>query len=112
MALARENYTARVDLRGLPAGQRVYYRVRFQDLVHESALSEPVSGSLMVPASAQQGQARDITFAFSGDEAGQGWGINEQWGGYRVYESMRPLPSISSSIPATRSMPTAPSRPR
>ncbi|WP_252717207.1 alkaline phosphatase D family protein, partial [Herbaspirillum sp. B65] len=88
-ALARDDYSARVDLRGLPAGQRVYYRVQFQDLVHESALSEPLTGSLMVPAAAQHGQVRDITFAFSGDEAGQGWGINEQWGGYRVYESMR-----------------------
>lgn len=89
MALARNDYTARVDLRGLPAGERVYYRVRFQDLVHESALSEPVTGSLMVPASAQAKPARDVTFAFSGDEAGQGWGINEGWGGYRIYESMR-----------------------
>ena len=32
------------------------------------------------------GARRPITFAFSGDEAGQGWGINPEWGGYRVYE--------------------------
>jgi alkaline phosphatase D len=89
LALARDDHTARVDLRGLPAGQRIHYRVRFQDLVHESALSEPLTGSLMVPAGAQGGPARDISFAFSGDEAGQGWGINEGWGGYRIYESMR-----------------------
>ena len=30
-----------------------------------------------------------LVVAFSGDEAGQGWGINEAWGGYRVYEAMR-----------------------
>ncbi|WDZ96762.1 alkaline phosphatase D family protein [Herbaspirillum sp. WKF16] len=89
LALARNDYTARMDLRGLPAGRRVYYRVRFQDLTHESALSEPVSGSLMVPAGAQEGAVRDVSFAYSGDEAGQGWGINEAWGGYRIYESMR-----------------------
>ena len=33
--------------------------------------------------------ARDIRFVFSGDEAGQGWGINPVWGGYRIYEAMR-----------------------
>lgn len=89
LALARDDYAARVDLRGLPAGQRVHYRVRFQDLTHASALSEPVTGSLMVPAGAQGVASKDITFAYSGDEAGQGWGINEGWGGYRIYESMR-----------------------
>jgi len=89
VALARDDYTARVDLRGLPAGRRVYYRVRFQDMVHASALSEPLTGSLMLPDRAGEGGLRDVSFAFSGDEAGQGWGINEAWGGYRVYESMR-----------------------
>ena len=29
------------------------------------------------------GARRTITFAWSGDEAGQGWGINPGWGGYR-----------------------------
>jgi len=89
IATARNDYTARVDLRDLPPGQRVYYRVRFQDLVHQSALSAPHTGSLMVPVGAGAKQSRDVTFAFSGDEAGQGWGINESWGGYRIYESMR-----------------------
>lgn len=84
-ALARNDYTARVDLRGLPVSQRLFYRVRFQDLQHESAWSAPVTGSLIIPG----GGERDISFAFSGDEAGQGWGINEAWGGYRVYETMR-----------------------
>lgn len=87
LALERHDYTARIDLRGLPVNRRIYYRVAFQDLVHETAISAPVSGSLIIPGGAE----RDISFAFSGDEAGQGWGINEAWGGYRVYESMRRL---------------------
>lgn len=87
LALARNDYTARVDLRGLPVAQRLHYRLRFQDLQHASAWSEPVTGSLIVPG----GSGRDIRFAFSGDEAGQGWGINQDWGGYRVYETMRRL---------------------
>ncbi|MCW5222312.1 alkaline phosphatase [Verminephrobacter aporrectodeae subsp. tuberculatae] len=85
VALARSDYTARVDLRGLPVAQRLHYRVRFQDLQHESAWSEPLVGSLLIPG----GSARDICFAFSGDEAGQGWGIDESRGGFRVYETMR-----------------------
>ncbi|MFZ6746101.1 alkaline phosphatase D family protein [Undibacterium sp. JH2W] len=85
LALPSSDYTARIDLSGLPAGQRTFYRVRFQDLQNPSASSEAVSGSLLLPG----GTERDITFAFSGDEAGQGWGINEAFGGYRIYESMR-----------------------
>ncbi|MFZ6756956.1 alkaline phosphatase D family protein [Undibacterium sp. Ji50W] len=85
LALPGSDYTARMDLSGLPAGQRTFYRVRFQDLQNPSANSEPVQGSLLIPG----GTARDIIFAFSGDEAGQGWGINEAFGGYRIYESMR-----------------------
>lgn len=85
LAIPGTDYTARIDLSGLPAGQRTYYRVRFQDLQNPSAVSEAVQGSLLLPG----GKERDITFAFSGDEAGQGWGINEAFGGYRIYESMR-----------------------
>lgn len=85
LALARNDYSARIDLRGLPLAQRLHYRLRFQSLENESAWSEPLVGSLLIPG----GSTRDISFAFSGDEAGQGWGINEDWGGYRVYETMR-----------------------
>jgi len=56
-ALARNDYTARMDLRGLPVSQRLYYRLRFQDLQHESAWSAPVTGSLIIPG----GGERDIS---------------------------------------------------
>lgn len=85
LALPSNDYTARVDLGGLQAGQRTYYRVRFEDLTHPGSFSETQSGSLMVPG----GHHKNIRFAFSGDEAGQGFGINEAFGGYRIYESMR-----------------------
>jgi len=101
LALGRHDYTARIDLRGLPVNRRIYYRVGFQDLVHETAVSAPVSGSLIIPG----GTARDISFAFSGDEAGQGWASSEAWGGYRVYEAMRRFQPDFSFIPATRFMP-------
>jgi alkaline phosphatase D len=84
-AMESSDFTARADLTGLPAGSVVYYRVQFQDLVNYRVYSEPIAGRLLTPPS----DRRSVTFAFSGDEAGQGWGINEAWGGYRVYESMR-----------------------
>jgi phosphodiesterase/alkaline phosphatase D-like protein len=34
---------------------------------------------------------RDVTFVWSGDTAGQGWGINPEWGGMKIYETMRRL---------------------
>src|SRR6187397_1161108 len=39
------DYTARVDLSGLPAGQRIFYRVRFEDPTGR-VTSEPLSGRL------------------------------------------------------------------
>ena len=85
-AIEGSGLTARVDLTGLPAGADLFYRVSFQDLVHDKAFSEPVTGRFRTPA--VQGN-RPICFVFSGDEAGQGWGINERFGGYRLYEAMR-----------------------
>jgi len=83
-ALPVTDYTARVDLQGLPAGADIFYRVTFRDLADPKKLSAPAGGRLRMP-----GARRAITFAFSGDEAGQGWGINPEWGGYRIYETMR-----------------------
>ncbi len=83
--LAENDFTARVDLGGLPTGQEIFYRVRFQALADERAFSAPVSGRLRTPPASR----RTIRFCFSGDEAGQGWGINPEWGGMKMYEVMR-----------------------
>src|SRR5256885_3391985 len=69
-ALAENDFTARVDLRGLPPGQDVFYRVVFQNLAEPNALSAPATGGLRTPP----GTRRTGTFAFSGDEARPGWG--------------------------------------
>ncbi|MGZ5193809.1 MAG: alkaline phosphatase D family protein [Ramlibacter sp.] len=84
-ALEDSDFTARLDLGGLAPGQTHFYRVQFQDLADPKVFSAPVIGRFRTPSQ----KARDVVFAFSGDEAGQGWGINESFGGYRVYESMR-----------------------
>ena len=84
-ALESSDYTARIVLTDLPAGQRVFYRARFQDLTDVRVWSEPETGSFTVPA---ETASRDFTIAWSADTAGQGWGINAEFGGYRLYETM------------------------
>jgi len=84
-ALATTDYTARIDLTGLPADRDVFVRVMFQGLSNERIVSEPVIGRFRT---APRG-ARNIRFLWSGDTAGQGWGINPDVGGMRIYESMR-----------------------
>src|SRR5262249_41906390 len=79
-AWAERDVTARGALTGLPAGQQIFYRVRCEDLATPKVSSEPMTGRFRTPA---QGR-RTVTFAFSGDEAGQGWGINTAWGGMKM----------------------------
>lgn len=86
--LEDSDYTGRIDLRALPAGQEIFYRVVLQDLHNERVLSEPVLGHLRLPQ-AQGQRLRDVRFVWSGDTAGQGWGINEDWGGMKIYEQIR-----------------------
>ena len=83
------DFTGRLDLSGLPAGQEIFYRVVLQDLHNERVLSEALPGHMRLPALAGAEVARDVRFTWSGDTAGQGWGINEAWGGMKIYEQMR-----------------------
>lgn len=89
-ALEVTDYTARVVLTELPPGQRISYRVTFQDLSDLRAWSEPVTGTFGTPDAPGGNRApvRPMTIAWSADTAGQGWGINPEWGGYRIYEAM------------------------
>ncbi|MBV6752744.1 alkaline phosphatase D family protein [Pseudomonas chlororaphis] len=84
LADARTDFTARVELTGLPVDQAIFYRVHFED-AQTGVASEPWFGHLRsVPA-----QRRDIRFVWSGDTVGQGFGINPDIGGMRIYEAMR-----------------------
>jgi alkaline phosphatase D len=86
-ALPESGYTARVVLSGLPAGQEVFYRVTFLDLGDVRTTSAPIEGRFRTAPA----DGRDVSFVWSGDTAGQGWGINPEWGGMRLYEVMRGL---------------------
>jgi alkaline phosphatase D len=85
-ALESSDYTARVILHELPPGQRIFYRVLFQDLSDLRGWSAPSTGSFATPP--PPGAPRDVTLAWSADTVGQGWGINPEWGGLRLYETM------------------------
>jgi len=85
-ALEGSDFTTRVVLTDLPDGQRIFYRVLFQDLADLRAWSEPVIGSFSTAPG--RNTPRDVTLAWSADTAGQGWGINPDWGGLRLYETM------------------------
>ena len=83
------DFTARLDLGGLPPGQRIFYRVTFEDLDTGRTKSEPSLGSFVTAPDLSAGPTEDVFFLWSGDTAGQGWGINLAWGGMKIYEAMR-----------------------
>jgi alkaline phosphatase D len=97
-ALETSNFTTRLTLTGLPPGQRIFYRVLYQDLSDLRTWSDPVSGSFNTPANAAS-SPRDVSIAWSADTVGQGWGINVDWGGLRLYETMhRAQPDVFVNV--------------
>lgn len=84
-ALDISDFTARVDLTGLPPGRKVHVRVMFQDLSNDRVMSEAVRGHFCTAPK----RARHVRFLWAGDTAGQGWGINPAFGGMKIYETMR-----------------------
>src|SRR5262245_58038464 len=77
----------KVVLGDLHADQQVFYRVTLEDLSSHAVRSEPAVGSFTTPPL----KRRDVSFTWSGDLAGQGWGINEDIGGYRIFKTMAGL---------------------
>jgi len=87
-ALEATDFTARLDLSSLPGNQRIFYRVQFQSLADLSVWSEPIAGTFNTPTGSAA-PLRDVTVAWTADTVGQGWGINPDLGGMRLYEAMR-----------------------
>ncbi len=78
------DFMGKMTLTGLPSDQDVFYRVALADLNDLKATSQPTVGRFRTaPAS-----RRDITFVWSGDTAGQGWGIDLDRGGMKCYATM------------------------
>jgi alkaline phosphatase D len=83
-ALPESDFTAKALIDGLPPGQDIFYRVSFQDL-SSAAFGEPQIGRFRTPPN----DRRSISFLWSGDTMGQGWGIDVARGGMRTYSTMR-----------------------
>ena len=81
--------TGRVDLTGLPAGQDIFYRVVLEDLRNANTRSPAYTGHFRTPQASNRPATRPLRLVWSGDTAGQGYGINESWGGMRIYDAMR-----------------------
>ncbi|QNG20083.1 alkaline phosphatase [Rhodococcus triatomae] len=74
--------TGRLRVTGLPSGEQVHYRVTLEG--DDGATSEPVTGVFRTAPSAPG----DIRLQWSGDTAGQGYGINPDIGGMPVFDTM------------------------
>ena len=85
-ALDSNDFTARVDLTGLPVGQHIFTRVAMEDLSSGRARGEWLTAQFRTPSVDAR---RGLRFVWGGDTAGQNFGINAEFGGMRIYEQMR-----------------------
>src|SRR6185503_7065718 len=83
-ALPESDFTAKALIDGLPAGQDIFSRIRFHDLSSPTIFGEPMVGRFRTAPA----DRRSVSFAWSGDTAGQGWGIDEARGGMRCYATV------------------------
>jgi alkaline phosphatase D len=84
-ALPESDFTAKMLLENLPSGQDIFYRIRFRDLSHPDISGEAVTGRFRTAPS----ERRDVSFVWGGDVAGQGWGINPDDGGMKIFAAMK-----------------------
>jgi alkaline phosphatase D len=75
--------TGKVRVTGLPPGREVHYRVSAAGLDGRT-VSAPLSGTFRTAPVGFE----DVRFAWSGDVAGQGWGINPDVGGMVTYAAL------------------------
>ena len=87
MATEASDFTAQVELDFLRSGEEFQYRLAFAEPGRPHRLGEAEVGHFRTAPSRRS--ERDIRFVWGGDTAGQGWGINPDFGGMRMYETMR-----------------------
>jgi alkaline phosphatase D len=83
--LPESDFTGKVLLEDLPADQRIFYRVTPQNLAEPTIRGEAARGVFRTAPTTK----RSVRFCWSGDTAGQGWGIDELRGGMKSYETIR-----------------------
>lgn len=78
------DFTGKVHLTGLRPGQDLHYRVFAEDPHRHGVSGRSLTGRLStVPL-----RHDDVRFVWSGDLGGQGYGINPEIGGYRIFDAM------------------------
>ncbi|CAM5448554.1 Alkaline phosphatase OS=Streptomyces antimycoticus OX=68175 GN=SSPO_018830 PE=4 SV=1 [Streptomyces antimycoticus] len=82
------DFTGTTGLRGLPPGEQIHYLVLLADPDDPRRTGEPVTGTFRTASVRRRSGVR---FVWSGDLAGQGWGINPDFGGYQIYNAMAAL---------------------
>ncbi|WP_291846279.1 alkaline phosphatase D family protein [Bradyrhizobium sp.] len=83
-ALPDHDFTSKLLLGDLPAGQDIFYRVWFEDAGETGTSGQAQIGRFRTAPV----EPRAISFVWSGDSAGQGWGIDPSRGGMRTYRTM------------------------
>jgi alkaline phosphatase D len=82
--LPETDFTGKLLLEELPSGQDIFYRIRFRSLSSPSIVGEPQVGRFRTAPAHRQ----SVSFIWSGDTAGGGWGIDLARGGMRSYATM------------------------
>ena len=78
------DFAGKLPLTGLPSDQEIFYKVEMLDLADFSTTGEAMTGRFRTAPK----NRRDISFVWSGDTAGQGWGIDVDRGGMKTYRTM------------------------
>ncbi|SLN44761.1 alkaline phosphatase D family protein [Ruegeria meonggei] len=81
-AIPNSDFTVKRLIDGLPSDQDIFYRFVAADLSDINVQSEPITGQFRIAPTSR----RNVRFAWSGDTAGQGWGIDAD--GMRTYATM------------------------
>ncbi|MCG7520535.1 alkaline phosphatase [Ruegeria sp. Ofav3-42] len=81
-AIPNSDFAVKRLVDGLPSDQDIFYRFVAADLSDINVTSDPIVGQFRTAPTSR----RNIRFAWSGDTAGQGWGIDDE--GMRTYATM------------------------
>jgi alkaline phosphatase D len=82
-ALPGSDFTVKCVLDNLLADQDIFYRFTAADLYDSNSVSEPIVGRFRTAPL----DRRSVRFVWSGDTAGQGWGIDDV--GMKTYSTMK-----------------------
>jgi alkaline phosphatase D len=88
------DFTSKIHARDLPSGTRFALTMHFEDPdgnageTARGSFGTPPGSKANSPWSRSGGTKRGQSFVWTGDTAGQGWGINEDIGGMRGYAAM------------------------